>query len=417
IMKAVIISIGDEILNGTTINTNASWIAAHIQPIGIRIHEVIAVADKKEHILSVLQQYTGRIDFIFITGGLGPTKDDITKNVLCEFFASALIFHEELYMQLKHEFEKRNIPFAESNRSQALYPHNCILIKNSLGSAQGMWFTKNNSAVISMPGVPFEMKGMMTDTILPKIKNEFLLPAIVNKHLMTSGAGESWIAKSIEEIEDNLPPHISLAYLPSPGVVKLRLTGTGMDAHVLQQEINSLAEEIKNKLGNIIYAEKTESLEAHIGKLLLQLEATISTAESCTGGKIAQKIVSVIGSSRYYAGSVIAYSYELKTALLQVRPETLTQYGAVSEQTVSEMLDGVLLNLKTEFAIAVSGIAGPDGGTPEKPVGTIYIGVGSRTEKRIKRYLFNKNRETNIEYSSVFALHEMRMLLLDCINK
>ncbi|MFN0275812.1 MAG: nicotinamide-nucleotide amidohydrolase family protein, partial [Chitinophagales bacterium] len=341
----------------------------------------------------------------------------ITKNTLCEFFQSELVFHEDIFLKLKHAFEKRNLPFAESNRSQAMYPHNCMLLRNSLGSAQGMWFQKDNSVIISMPGVPFEMKAIMQEIVLDKIKTEFQLPVIINKHIMTSGMGESWIAKQIEEIEESLPAHITLAYLPSPCVVKLRLTAKGTNEKKLQDEVQVFAERIKNKLGDVVYSDKQQLLEEQVGKLLMQLQATMSTAESCTGGKIAHKITSVPGSSKYYAGSVISYSYELKEELLQVKQETLNTFGAVSEQTVSEMLDGVLKNLKTDFAIAVSGIAGPDGGTPEKPVGIVFIGVADKNEKRITKHLFNKNREINIEYTSMYALHELRMLLLDRIKK
>jgi nicotinamide-nucleotide amidase len=262
-----------------------------------------------------------------------------------------------------------------------------------------------------MPGVPFEMKGMMTDVIIPKIKAEFNLPFIINKHIMTSGISESLLAQKLEHIEDQLPESISLAYLPSPAVVKLRLTGRGSDREKTESEINHFAEMIKAVLGNAVYGEDVVLLEEYIGRLLLQLYATLSTVESCTGGKIAHKITSIPGSSVYYMGSFVTYSYELKSLLLDVRPETLSTFGAVSPETVSEMLDGALKHLKTDFAIAVSGIAGPGGGTSDKPVGTVYIGIAGAGEKRIKKYFFNKNRDVNIEYTCMVALHELRLLL------
>lgn len=414
-MQAVIISIGDEILNGTTLNTNASWIALQIQPLGINTQEVLSISDNHTHILAALNRYMGNVDVIFITGGLGPTKDDITKYALCEFFESQLVFHEDIYLKLKHAFEKRNFPFAESNRSQAMYPHNCVLLKNSMGSAQGMWFEKNNTVVLSMPGVPFEMKAIMQEQALNKIQTTFQLPVIINSYLMTSGMGESWIAQQIEEIENSLPPYISLAYLPSPCVVKLRLTAKGTNRNLLQTETDKFSLAIKNKLGDVVYSDKQELLEEHIGTLLHKLQSTVSTAESCTGGKIAHKITSIPGCSNYYPGSVITYSYELKTQLLGVQQTTLEKFGAVSAETVGEMLDGVLRTTQTDFAIAVSGIAGPDGGTASKPVGTVYIGVANKNEKRITKHFFNKNRDVNIEYTCMYALHELRMLLLDTL--
>jgi len=416
-MNAVIISIGDEILNGTTINTNASWIATQIQPLGINIHEIISVADKKDHILQTLERYSGTVGLIFITGGLGPTKDDITKNTLCSFFSSQLQFHEDIYLRLKKAFERRNIPFTENNRDQAMYPDNCIIIQNDLGTAQGMWFEKNNSIIISMPGVPFEMKGMMTDRVIPKLSVELKLPFIINKHLMTSGMSESLLAEKIEGVENKLPAYISLAYLPSPGVVKLRLTAKGADRSEMENEVEAIAAELKQVLQNAVYADEVLLPEEYIGRLLTRLNATLSTAESCTGGKIAHKITSVPGSSNYYTGSCVTYSYDLKSDLLGVKPDTLVTYGAVSAETVSEMLTGALTAMNTDFAIAVSGIAGPAGGTADKPVGTVYIGVGDRQEQRVKKYLFNKNREVNIEYTCMFALHELRLLLEERIEK
>lgn len=416
-MNAVIISIGDEVLNGTTINTNASWISSQIQPLGINIYEVITISDQKEHIQQTIKKYIGQTDLVFITGGLGPTKDDITKNALCDLFHAKLIFHEEIFLRLKKAFERRNIEFTENNRNQAEYPDNCFVIQNNLGTAQGMWFTQNNTAIISMPGVPFEMKGMMTDLIIPKIISEFNLPFILNKYVMTSGMSESLIAQKLNAIENEMPSTISLAYLPSPACVKLRLTAKSTVREQSELEINRIAAEIKNVLGNAVYADDAILLEEYIGNLLRALGANLSTAESCTGGKIAHKITSVPGCSDYYIGSFVTYSYESKSNLLHVKPETLSNYGAVSAETVSEMLDGALLNLKTNFAIAISGIAGPGGGTADKPVGTVYIGVAGDGEKRIKKYFFNKNRDVNIEYTSVFALHELRLLLEEKIAK
>lgn len=415
-MRAVIISIGDEILNGTTVNTNASFISGVIQPLGIEIFEVLAIADNAAHIEDTLSHYSGKVEFIFITGGLGPTKDDITKKTLCTFFKSKLVFHEDILLRLKAAFEKRNIPFTENNHDQAMYPDNCVILKNNLGTAQGMWFQHDHTSVISLPGVPFEMKGLMLDEVIPKLKKDFQFPNIVNKHIMTSGMSESLVAKKIEVIESRLPDNISLAFLPSPGVVKLRLTAKGDNLPELEKLLQSFKKDIQLELGNFVYGEEAVLLEEFIGTQLKSNNLTLSTAESCTGGKIAHKITGIAGASEYFKGSVVTYTKELKMKLLQVKEETLQQFGAVSEQTVSEMLDGAHQLLNTDFVIAVSGNAGPGSDGDTAPVGTIFIGVSGMGKKSIKKYFFNKNRDINIEYASMFALHDMRILLADCLG-
>jgi nicotinamide-nucleotide amidase len=410
-MKAVIISIGDEILNGTTINTNASWISAQIQPLGIEIYEVVAIADNATHILSALERFCGKVELLIITGGLGPTKDDITKKTLCTFFKSELQFHEDIYQRLKAAFEKRNIPFTENNRDQAMYPHNCEVLPNSLGTAQGMWFEKDTTVIVSLPGVPFEMKGLLTQQVIPKVKEAFNFPSIINRYFMTSGISESYLAKQLEPAEDNLPSNITMAYLPTPGVVKLRLTAMGNDENELINQLDIATAQIRALLGKGIYAESAIPLEHFIGVQLKAQSASLSTAESCTGGKIAHKITLIPGSSDYFKGSIIAYANEVKKRLLGVKEETLFQYSAVSEQTAVEMLDGLLDVMQTDYGIAVTGNAGPTGDGDSEPVGTIFIAVGSKEQKIVKKYFFNKNRDINIEYACMFALHELRILL------
>lgn len=416
-LRAALVSIGDEILNGTTINTNASWISTQLQPMGIDIHEVIAISDNTAHITTTIEKYIGTVQLIVITGGLGPTKDDITKKTLCSIFQSRLEFHADIYERLKAAFAKRNIPFTDNNRDQALYPHNCTVLPNLLGTAQGMWFEKDGTVVVSLPGVPFEMKGLMTDQVIPALLKTFNFPAISHRYFMTSGISESFLAKQLEPLERELPDFVSLAYLPSPGVVKLRLTAHGADAKAVDPELDRLTGLMQDLLGNGIYAKEPVLLEEFIGRQLLALHATLGTAESCTGGKIAHKITSIAGSSAYFNGSIVSYGNALKTSLLGVEPSTLAEHGAVSEATVRAMLDGALRMLNTDYAIAVSGIAGPFGGTPEKPVGTVWIGVAGRGEKVVKQYFFNKSREINIEYASMFALHELRCLLTDHLVK
>ena len=415
-MRAVILSIGDEILNGTTINTNASFISTQIQPLGIDIYEVLAISDNADHILPTLSHYTEKVDFVFITGGLGPTKDDITKKTLCTYFNSTLVFHEDILIRLKAAFAKRNIPFTENNNDQAMYPDNCIILKNNLGTAQGMWFQKNKTVFISLPGVPFEMKGLITEEVIPKLKKDFQFPIILNKHIMTSGMSESLLAKKIESIESNLPQNVSLAFLPSPGVVKLRLTAKGNNQNELEKLLSAISSDIKLELGNFVFGEEAVLLEEFIGSQLKDLHATISTAESCTGGKIAQKLTSIPGASEYFKGAIVSYTTEVKMKLLHVKEETLQQFGPVSEQTVNEMLDGAHQTLNSDFVIAVSGNAGPGSDGDNEPVGTIFVGVSGRGKKSIKKYFFNKNRDINIEYACMFALHDMRILLTECLG-
>ncbi len=416
-LRAALVSIGDEILNGTIINTNASWISTRLQPLGIDIYEVLAISDNAQHITEGIGQYLGKVELVIITGGLGPTKDDITKKTLCAMFGSTLEFHQDIYDRLKAAFERRNIPFTDNNRDQALYPHNCAILHNALGTAQGMWFQQNGTIVVSLPGVPFEMKGLIDDQVIPKLLQTFEFPVIENRYFMTSGMSESFLAKQLEPLEATLPPYIGLAYLPSPGVVKLRLTGRAASAEAMQGELDRLSGMMHSILGKSIYATEAEGLESHIGALLKQLGATVGTAESCTGGKIGHKITNIAGSSDYFKGGLIVYSNELKIKLLQVPPAVIEQKGAVSEETVSAMLDGALHQLGTDYAIAISGIAGPGGGSAEKPVGTVWLGVAGRGEKRVKHYFFNKSREVNIEYACMMALHELRLLLTDHLVK
>lgn len=416
-MQAIIITIGDEILNGTTVDTNSAFISLELNKIGIDVRERISISDTKEHILYTLNQYTGKFPLILITGGLGPTKDDITKYAIAEFFNSKLVFDENIYHEIEKRFKKLGLIMTAKNRSQAMVPDLCTAIENTMGTAPGIVLEKANSVIISMPGVPYEMKEMLVRNIIPLLKKKFTLQVIIHKHIMTSGIGESSIADKIEDIENKLPPHIGLAYLPSPGIVKLRLTAKAFlndkknSEAELKGEVNTFAHAIISRLEKYVFGFDGETLESAIGKRLIQLQATVSTAESCTGGNIAHKITSVAGSSQYFKGAIICYSNEIKISHLNINPLTIKNNGAVSEECVSEMLDGALNNLKTDFAVAVSGIAGPAGGTHEKPVGTTYIGVASSNNKFIKKFQFAGSREINIEYATMLALHELRILL------
>lgn len=410
-MKAAVITIGDEILNGTTIDSNSAFIGKALNTIGIDMHEKISISDNKIHILEILENYTKRFPIVLITGGLGPTRDDITKHTLIEFFKTEYVLNEKVLSFIENRFAKRGLTLTEKNREQAMVPANCTVIENTMGTAPGMWFTTEIGIAVSMPGVPYEMQEMMMRSIIPMLQNTFQLPAIYNRHIMTSGIGESWIAEKIEDIEFSLPPHIGLAYLPSPGIVKLRLTARGENYNAIKNETEIFSEKITERLGLYVYGFDNITLEEAIGKKLIQLQATLGTAESCTGGTVAQKIISVPGSSKYYNGSVIAYHNDIKTSLLHVAPETIATFGAVSEETISEMLISAKQVLQTDYIIATSGIAGPAGGTDEKPVGTVFIGISGKSDSVIKKFLFANNRAINIEYTAMFALHHLRIML------
>lgn len=421
-MKAIIISIGDELLIGQTVNTNASWIAQEINKIGIQICEVITVADSKKHIIDTIKRARQDADIILITGGLGPTNDDVTKNALCKYFKSKLILNKTILKDVKNFFEKRNRILTEKNKTQALVPHNCIPIRNSLGTAPGMWFETSpliplrkerggKQIFVSLPGVPFEMKAMVKDFVIPQLKRRFRLPIIIHKNILTSGIGESFLADKIKSWEDELPTNINLAYLPSLGMVKLRLTIEGNDRQKLNKEINLQIIKLKKLIAEYIFGYDDETLETVIGNILKKKKTTVATAESCTGGSIAHLLTSVAGSSAYYKGSVIAYNNDIKISVLKIRLKTIEQFGAVSEQTCKEMLQGILKKFQTDYAIAVTGIAGPGGGTKDKPVGTVWIGVGSEKKFITKKYLFPFSRMQNIEQTTVTALNLLRKIL------
>lgn len=415
-MKAAILTIGDEILYGQTVNTNAAWMGDQLAQIGIRVYETLVVSDEEAHILKGLSQMRETADLILITGGLGPTKDDVTKTALCKFFNVGLKSNPVILEALEAFFAKRGLPMLENNIQQANLPENCIALKNVKGTAWGMWFQDWGKVFVSMPGVPYEMKQIMTDEVIPKIKETFSLPVIIHQHILTAAIPESFLSEKLEPFEAQLPQDIKLAYLPSAGKVKLRLTGSGDDKAILEQRISEQAEKIKAIAGKYIYGYGNDEFEAAVGKILLQHGKTMSTAESCTGGYIAHMITSVAGSSEYFKGAVVSYANEVKQNILGVREATLKEHGAVSEQTVIEMLRGVTVELNTDYGIAVSGIAGPGGGTPEKPVGTVWVAVGTAENFKTKMYNFPGSREQNIEWTAVVALEMLRKYLLETLT-
>ena len=414
-----IITIGDELLIGQTIDTNSAFIAQELNKIGVWVRRRIAVGDVWDDIWNALDEESEGSDIIIITGGLGPTADDITKPLLCEYFGGKLIVDEKVLQHVKDIFAKLSRPIIERNMKQAEVPDNCEVLFNKRGTAPGMWFTPQppkggaKKIFISLPGVPYEMKGLMIDEVIPQIQKEFELPAIVHKTIFTAGQGESFIAETIKDVEASLPSHIKLAYLPGFGLVKLRLTARGDNKDILEKELAPYVDKLKELLKDFIVTEVDEGLEVVIGKILKAKNKTMATAESCTGGNIAHMITSVVGSSNYYKGSVVSYANEVKENILGVKDETLRSVGAVSEETVLQMVKGVIEKLNVDYAVATSGIMGPDGGKTEKPVGTVWIGVGNKNKTEAKKFYFRFDRERNIEQTSLTALNMLRKFILE----
>ncbi|MBD1365956.1 competence/damage-inducible protein A [Mucilaginibacter sp. ZT4R22] len=410
-MLAEIITIGDEILIGQIVDTNSAWMAEKLNHAGIRVKQISSVSDNREHILAALAEAAARADIILITGGLGPTKDDITKKTLAEYFNVGMVLNDAALENVANIFKKYNRPLLEVNRKQAEVPANCEVILNKNGTAPGMWFNSGGRIYVSMPGVPFEMKYMVEEEVIPKLQAQLKLPVIIHKTILTVGEGESFLAEKIADIEDSLPTHIKLAYLPKLGQVRLRLSADGDDAALLQKEIDLHAAKIIERVRHAVVAEEDIPLEKVVLNLMAKQGLTLSVAESCTGGYISHLITQHAGSSQVFFGGVLSYANQLKQSVLGVKTDTLNDNGAVSEQTVREMVEGALLNFKTDYALAVTGIAGPDGGTPEKPVGTVWIAAANANKTVVKKFTFGNKRLQNIERSAVWAFFMLITLL------
>jgi nicotinamide-nucleotide amidase len=410
-MLAEIITIGDEILIGQIVDTNSAWMATELNKIGVRVKQISSVSDDKEHILKALAEAAGRASIVFITGGLGPTKDDITKKTLAEYFGVGLVENKEALDNVERIFARYNRPLLEVNRLQAYVPANCEVILNHNGTAPGMWFNHEGVIYVSMPGVPFEMMYMMEGEVLPKIKSTVKLPAIVHKNILTVGEGESFLAERIADIENDLPPYIKLAYLPKLGQVRLRLSAFGEDQESLQKQVDDFAGKIIERIGVVFVIDQDIALEKAILDKMADKGLTLSVAESCTGGYLSHLFTQHAGSSKVFLGGGVTYSNELKESILGVKHETIDKHGAVSEETAMEMVEGALLNFRSDFAISVTGIAGPDGGTIDKPVGTVWIAVAGGQKMLIKKYTFGNKRRQNIERSAVMALSMLNTLL------
>jgi nicotinamide-nucleotide amidase len=411
-MTAEIITIGDELLIGQTIDTNSAWMGAELSLAGFDIQKKTSVHDKRPDILKVLSDASGRADVVLITGGLGPTSDDITKRTLCEFFNTRLVMNREVLSMVEDMMQKRNFPMNENNRKQAEVPESCTVLTNAVGTAPGMWFEKDGTIFVSMPGVPSEMKYIMNRHVMPALKKKFTSQTIIHRNIMTYGIPEARLAEILSSFEAGLPEYIKLAYLPASGIIKLRLTGTGSDSSLLSDSVEAQIRKLYSIVPEVIYGENEESLEMVIGRLLKEKKKTVCTAESCTGGNIAHMITSVPGSSQYFMGSVIAYANEIKAQLLGVSNKVIEKEGAVSESVVGAMAEGVRSLMKTDYSVATSGIAGPDGGTEEKPVGTLWIAVASGSGTIAEKYTFSNERNANIIRFSLAALNLLRKQII-----
>ena len=415
-MQAEIITIGDEILIGQIVDSNSAWIAQRLNETGITIYQITSISDNKEHILSALKQAGSRSDLVLITGGLGPTKDDITKEILCEFFDTKLVFHQPSFEDIKVFVKSRNSVLNELNKKQAEIPENCKAIRNLNGTAPGMWFEKDGKVFISMPGVPYEMKAMMADTIIPGLQAKFKTSNIVHKTILVHGLPEAVLAEKLDNWEEQLPDFLKLAYLPSPGLIRLRFSAYGVEPEIVEKEIVKQVEELKKIVPDNIVGLDKQKLEEEVGILLKNNKLTISTAESCTGGRIANLITSVSGSSNYYLGSIVAYSNEVKTNSLGVSEQNIINFGVVSKQVIEEMARGVKEKLKSDFSIATSGIAGPTGGTDEKPVGTTWISVSGPKKTISEKFQFAGEREQIIDKAARSALNLLRLEILNYVK-
>ncbi|MCL4106420.1 UNVERIFIED_CONTAM: hypothetical protein GTU68_030378 [Idotea baltica] len=408
-MEAKIITIGDELLIGQVIDSNSAWLGAALEAINIKVTEIRSIQDTEKEIIKHLTELSGQADVLILTGGLGPTKDDVTKKSLANFLGVELEFNASILEQLTTLFNRLNIDVKESHKTQAYVPKGCTVLSNKMGTAQGMWMEHDGTVIISMPGVPYEMKYIMENGGLEKLASLNNGNRIYHKTIMTAGWGETMIEEKISSIVEGLPNHIKVAYLPGLGNVRIRVSCMSANDDA---ELISVSNQICESLGNIVYGFDNMNLAEALGLILKDKKLSIATAESCTGGSISSMITSIPGSSAYFKGSIIAYANSVKTELLEVKSKTLEENGAVSKETVTEMVRGIIKNLGVDIGVATSGIAGPGGGTQEKPVGTIWIAVGDANKVVSHKLNLTKNRSKNIEYTSIAALNMLRKFLV-----
>ena len=410
-MNVNIVTIGDEILIGQIIDTNSAWMGQQLNLVGAKVSAIHSVSDTKEGIISALEIGLKQADVILLTGGLGPTKDDITKKTIADYFGTTMIFHEPTWERIQGMFRSWGRSTTPAHKEQCFMPANAQILYNKAGTAPGMWFEIDGKIIVSMPGVPYEMKYLMEFEVIPKLVDYFPGKPIAHRTILTVGEGESRIAARLETIENSLPDFVKLAYLPNLGNVRLRLSAIAKNGEDIESILNEKAAAIEAELPELIYGYGTQTLEAAIGKLLIERGLTLATAESCTGGFLAHKITKIPGCSAYYKGSVIAYAYETKNKQLGVKNETLEKYGAVSEETVKEMVVGVIKAIETDIGISISGIAGPGGGTPDKPVGTVWLAIGNKDHIETRKLQIGKDRLRNIQYTAIQGLNMIRQFV------
>jgi nicotinamide-nucleotide amidase len=411
-MTAYLLTIGDEILIGQITDTNSAWMAQQLNLQGIRIVGKTSVGDVHAEIVNAIDMALHQADLVLVTGGLGATKDDITKKSIAEYFGVPMVFHDETLKRVEYFFKKINRTVDEMNKNGCYMPQNALILNNDRGLAPAMWFQEGKKVLVSMPGVPYEMQHLMTDRVLPKLKASFPMSPIVHRTILTAGEGETMLAAKLGDFEDRLPDNVKLAYLPSLGTVRLRLTARGDDENALNTQIDALKKDLESIVKPVIAGYDDETMPLVIGKMLKERGLRIGSAESCTGGYLAHLLTSVAGSSEYFEGSVIAYSYPMKEKLLGVSAETLAKHGAVSEECVKEMVAGAVKRMKVDLAVAVSGVAGPGGGTPEKPVGTVWLAVGNKKKTITTKIGIDRGRLKNIEYAANVGLNLIRKFLL-----
>ena len=412
-MKTEIITIGDEILIGQIVDTNSAWMGQQLNLNGIEVYQVTSVHDNHAHIIKALADAEKNVDLVLITGGLGPTKDDITKDCLCEYFGTELVYYPEVFEYIQSLLTSRNVTINQLNRDQALMPASCTILQNSAGTASGMWFEQNGTIFVSMPGVPFEMEAIMTEEVFPRLIKRGIMQSIVHKTILTYGLAESMLAEKIERWESALPDYIKLAYLPSALTVRLRLSAYGTDKSMLAAQIDQQVQELLKIIPEYVFGFDDDNMALIIGRMLVKFCHTLAVAESCTGGNIAHSITSNAGSSEYFKGGVVAYSNEIKSKLLKVPSSMIETYGAVSQQVAESMAVGAQNALNADFSIATTGIAGPDGGSTDKPIGTVWIAVAGPSGVKSEKFIFRHNRERNIIRSTQSALDLLRKLILN----
>ena len=410
-MKVHLITIGDEILIGQIIDTNSAWMGQQLNLQGAEVTEISSLSDDRRSILDGLRHAEKNADVILLTGGLGPTKDDITKKVIAEHFNTGMVFHNPTWERITKMFAKRGRPTTDAHRAQCFMPQNAEILTNRMGTAPGMWFQENGKVYVSMPGVPYEMKYLMENEVLPRLKTAFPGTAIGHRTLLTVGEGESRIAQRIEKFENALPENIKIAYLPGLGAVRLRLTGRGGRQEDLEMLLDAKKKELSALLPDLLFGEEKETLEEKIGEILKEKGLILTLAESCTGGHIAHKMTTVPGCSEYFAGGFVTYSNAMKMRQLGVKEETLQAHGAVSEAVVKEMAEGAKKAVGANIALAISGIMGPGGGSETKPVGTVWMSVADEKQTMAEKITIGKDRLKNIQYASVKALDLLRRVL------